>query len=147
MTDLKPINLLIVDDYKADIRLTKEILKDAKLFLNINSVDDGVEAMDYLRKKHPYENTETPDLIILDLNMPRKTGHEVLQEMKEDENLKHIPVIVMTVSKSDEDILKSYNLYANAYIVKPISYNLFIDAVRSIESFWLTVVKLPRINK
>ncbi len=140
---IMPIDILIVDDNRADIRLVQEVLKKGKMMVNLNYVLDGVEAMDYLRKKDKYKDTNRPDLILLDLNMPRKDGREVLEEVKDDDDLKSIPIIVMTISKAEEDILRSYNLHANAYIIKPIELNQFINTVRSIEDFWLTIVKLP----
>lgn len=140
---LNPINILIVEDNRADIRLVQEVLKEGKLFINLHIAENGEEATIYLRKEGKYKDVDLPDLILLDLNMPKKSGHELLSEIKEDDNLKHIPVIVMTISKAEEDILKSYNLHANAYIVKPVELDQFIDAVKSIENFWLTIVKLP----
>lgn len=143
-----PIDLLIIDDNRADIRLVQEILKKGKMVINLHAVLDGIEAMEYLRNEDKYKNAPLPDLILLDLNMPRKDGREVLEEIKLDKKLKTIPVIVMTISKAEEDILRSYNLHANAYIVKPIELNQFMNTVRSIEDFWLTVVKLPsHVNK
>lgn len=141
--NLIPITVLIVEDNRADIRLVQEVLKEGKIFINLEVVEDGIDAMAYLRKEDKYKDKDTPDIILLDLNMPRKSGFEVLTEMKEDHQLKHIPVIVMTISKTEEDVLKSYNLHANAYIVKPVEFNQFMDAVRSIKDFWLTIVKLP----
>lgn len=138
-----PIDILIVDDNRADIRLVQEVLKKGKMIVSLHYVLDGIEAMDYLRKKGKYNGTNRPDLILLDLNMPRKDGREVLEDVKSDNDLKTIPVIVMTISKAEEDILRSYNLHANAYIIKPIELNQFINTVRSIEEFWLTIVKLP----
>lgn len=141
--NLRPITVLIVEDNRADIRLVQEVLKEGKIYIDLEIVEDGIEAMAYLRKEDKYKDKDTPDIILLDLNMPRKSGFEVLAEMKEDPDLKRIPVIVMTISKAEEDVLKSYNLYANAYIVKPVEFNQFMDAVRSIKDFWLTIVKLP----
>jgi CheY-like chemotaxis protein len=142
------VDILIVDDNRADIRLVQEIFKKGKMIVNLHSVLDGMEAMEYLRKEGKYKDVHLPDLILLDLNMPRKDGREVLEEIKSDEILKAIPVIVMTISKTEEDILRSYNLHANAYIVKPVELSQFMNTVRSIEDFWLTVVKLPsNINK
>lgn len=143
MKVIRPINILIVEDNRADVRLIQEILKEGRILVDLNHVEDGIQAMSYLRKEYKYKDIESPDLILLDLNMPKKSGFEVLKEMKEDQDLRRIPVIVMTISKSEEDILKSYNLYANAYIVKPVEINQFIDAVKSIQEFWLTIVKLP----
>jgi chemotaxis family two-component system response regulator Rcp1 len=142
------VDILIVDDNRADIRLVQEIFKKGKMIVNLHAVLDGMEAMEYLRKEGKYKDVQLPDLILLDLNMPRKDGREVLEEIKSDEILKAIPVIVMTISKTEEDILRSYNLHANAYIVKPVELSQFMNIVKSIEDFWLTVVKLPsNINK
>lgn len=138
-----PIDILIVDDNRADIRLVEEIFKKGKMIVSLHSILDGMEAMEYLRKEGKHKDVHRPDLILLDLNMPRKDGREVLEEIKSDDKLQTIPVIVMTVSKAEEDILRSYKLHANAYIVKPIELNQFIDVVSSIEDFWLTIVKLP----
>lgn len=144
---IRSINVLIVEDNRADIRLVQEVLKEGKIYIDLNIVENGIEAMAYLRKQDKYKDVNAPDVVLLDLNMPKKNGFEVLEEMKEDENLRRIPVIVMTISKAEEDILKSYNLHANAYIVKPVEFNQFIEAVKSIKDFWLTIVKLPpRIN-
>lgn len=145
---IMPIDILIVEDNRADIRLIQEILKKGKMVVNLHAVLDGMEAMEYLRKEGKYKDANLPDLILLDLNMPRKDGREVLEDIKSDDKLKTIPVIVMTISKAEEDILRSYRLHANAYIVKPIELNQFTNVVSSIEDFWLTIVKLPpRINK
>lgn len=138
-----PIDILIVEDNRADIRLVHEILKRGKMVVNLHSVLDGIEAMEYLRKEDKYKDMNRPDLILLDLNMPKKDGREVLEEIKSDKELKTIPVIVMTISKAEEDILRSYSLHANAYIVKPIELDQFMNVVRSIEDFWFTIVKLP----
>ncbi len=140
---VEPIDILIVEDNRADIRLVQEILKRGKMIVNLHSVLDGIEAMEYLRKEDKYKDMNRPDLILLDLNMPKKDGREVLEEIKSDKWLKTIPVIVMTISKAEEDILRSYNLHANAYIVKPIELDQFMNVVRSIEDFWFTIVKLP----
>jgi CheY-like chemotaxis protein len=140
---IKPIVILIVEDNRADRRLVEDLLKKGKVLVDLNSAEDGEVAMAYLKKEGQYKDAKTPDLILLDLNMPKKNGFEVLEEMKSDENLKRIPVIVMTISKEDEDVLKSYNLHANAYIVKPVEINQFVEAVKSIENFWLTIVRLP----
>lgn len=140
---LKPINILVVEDNSADVRLIREVFKEGRIHVNLIVAEDGEQAISYLRKEGKYKYIELPDLILLDLNMPKKSGHELLAEMKGDDNLKQIPVIVMTISKAEEDILKSYNLHANAYIVKPVELDQFIVAVKSIENFWLTIVKLP----
>jgi chemotaxis family two-component system response regulator Rcp1 len=138
-----PVNILIVEDNRADIRLAQEILKKGKMVINLYAVLDGIEAMEYLRKENKYKDVSRPDIILLDLNMPKKDGREVLEEIKSDERLKSIPVIIMTISKSEEDILRSYNLHANAYIIKPIELDQFMKVIVSIEDFWFTVVKLP----
>lgn len=140
---IKPINVLIIDDNRADVRLVEEIFKKGKLYLNIQSVENGQEALSYLKKEDQYKDKECPDIILLDLNMPVMNGFEFLENIKKDERFKRIPIIVMTISKSDEDVLKSYNLHANAYIIKPVDLNQFICAIQSIENFWLTIAKLP----
>jgi len=140
---IHPIEILLVEDNPGDARLAKEALKESKLKNNLYIADDGVEAMDFLNKKGKYANMPRPDLVILDLNLPRKDGREVLNEIKTDDNLKRIPVVILTISKAEEDILKSYNLHANCFISKPIDLDQFIKVVKSIEDFWLTIVKLP----
>jgi len=139
----KPIEILRVEDSPSDVRLTIEALKDAKVRNHLSVVSDGVEAVSFLKKVGKYADSPRPDLILLDLNLPKKDGREVLGEIKQDENLKLIPVVVITTSKSDEDILKSYNLHANCYITKPIDLEQFMIVVKAIENFWLTIVKLP----
>jgi len=139
----KPIEILLVEDSPSDVRLTIEALKDAKVRNHLSVVSDGVEAVSFLKKVGKYADSPRPDLIVLDLNLPKKDGREVLGEIKQDENLKLIPVVVITTSKSDEDILKSYNLHANCYITKPIDLEQFMIVVKAIENFWLTIVKLP----
>jgi len=139
----KPINILLVEDSPGDARLAQEALKDSKLINELFTVSDGMEAMDFLYKRGKYVKAVHPDLILLDLNLPKKDGREVLKEIKLDENLKKIPVVILTISKAEEDILKSYNLHANCYITKPLDLDQFIHVVKSIEEFWLTIVKLP----
>lgn len=139
----KPIEILLVEDSPGDARLVQENLKEAKVRNNLNLVTDGVEAMAYLRKEGKYKNAVGPDMVLLDLNLPRKNGREVLAEMKADDKLKRIPVVVLTISQAEEDIFKSYNLHANAYVTKPVDLKQFMLAVKAIEGFWLTVVKLP----
>jgi CheY-like chemotaxis protein len=139
----KPIEILLVEDSPSDVRLTIEALKDAKVRNHLSVVSDGVEAVAFLKKVGKYADSPRPDLILLDLNLPKKDGREVLREIKQDEALKAIPVVVVTTSKSDEDILKSYNLHANCYITKPIDLDQFMIVVKAIECFWLTIVKLP----
>lgn len=144
---IKTIDILVVEDNAGDARLIKEVLNDNKIYSSLYIVNDGVEAMNFLRNKGKYETSPKPDLIILDLNLPRKDGREVLAEIKSDEELKHIPIVIMTISQAEEDILKSYNLHANCYITKPIDLNQFIKVVKSIEDFWFSIVKLPpKIN-
>jgi chemotaxis family two-component system response regulator Rcp1 len=139
----RPVEILLVEDNIADIRLTREVLKDSKVRNNLHSVMDGVEALGFLNQDGKYENVPRPDLILLDLNLPKKDGREVLEEIKNDSNLKRIPVVILTTSKAEQDILKSYNLHANCYITKPVDLDQFIIVVKSIEEFWFTIVKLP----
>ncbi|KQC08162.1 MAG: hypothetical protein APR62_05340 [Smithella sp. SDB] len=140
---LKPIEILLVEDNLGDIRLTQDALTNGKVRNNLHVVRDGVEAMDFLFKRGEFKNAIRPDLILLDLNLPKKDGREVLNEIKNDEILKTIPVVILTVSKAEEDILKAYNLHANCYITKPLNLSQFIEVVKAIECFWLTIVKLP----
>jgi two-component system, chemotaxis family, response regulator Rcp1 len=137
------IEILLVEDNEGDARLAKEAMRDSKIRNTIHHVIDGVEAMNFLRKEGKYAGAPRPDIILLDLNLPRKDGREVLAEIKEDGDLKRIPVVILTVSKSEEDILKTYNWHANCYISKPIDLVEFLKVVKSIEEFWLTIVKLP----
>jgi len=139
----KPINILIVEDNPGDARLIKEVLNEGKILNDLHIVKDGVEAMEFLHKRGEYAKAPRPDLIILDLNLPKKDGREVLAEVKSDQHLKSIPIVIMTTSNAEEDILKSYNLHANCYITKPIDLNQFIKVVKSIEEFWFSIVKLP----
>jgi len=139
----KNIEILLVEDNPADIRLAQEAFKDAKVHNILYTVGDGVEAMAFLRRQGKYADVGRPDLILLDLNLPKKDGREVLAEIKIDEHLKLIPVVILTVSKDEEDILKTYNLHANCYITKPIDFEQFMKVVKGIEEFWLTIVKLP----
>jgi CheY-like chemotaxis protein len=145
MENLKFVEILLIEDNPGDARLTQEALKDGKVRNNLNVVYDGVEAIDYLFKRNKYVNATRPDLIILDLNLPKKNGQEVLAEIKVDDNLKSIPVIVLTISKAEEDIVKAYNLHANCFLIKPIDLIKFFGVVRSIEDFWLTLAKLPKL--
>jgi two-component system, chemotaxis family, response regulator Rcp1 len=140
---VRPIDILIVEDNSGDARLIQEVLHDGKVSNKLYLVNDGVKAMEFLHRKGEYSGAPMPDLIILDLNLPRKDGREVLAEIKEDKLLKKIPVVVMTISQAEEDILKSYNLHANCYVSKPIDLNQFIKVVKSIEDFWFSIVKLP----
>ena len=138
-----PIEILLVEDNAGDVRLTREALKDAKVLNTLHVARDGEEAMDYLYHKGKYADAPRPDLILLDLNLPRKDGREVLAEIKADEDLKRIPVVILTTSKSEEDVLKMYNLHANCYVTKPLDLDQFIRVVQAIEDFWFTVVRLP----
>jgi CheY-like chemotaxis protein len=140
---LLPIEILLVEDNLADVRLTQEALKDEKFYNNLSVVNDGVEALAFLRREGMYANAVQPDLVLLDLNLPRKDGREVLNEIKNDPQLKTIPVVVLTVSEAERDILESYELHANCYIVKPVDLNQFSRVVKSIQDFWFTIVKLP----
>ena len=142
-SDIRSIDILVVEDNAGDARLIREVLNDNKIFNSLYIVIDGVEAMDFLHNKGKYKKAPKPDLIILDLNLPKKDGREVLAEIKTDEELKHIPIVIMTISQAEEDILKSYNLHANCYITKPIDLDQFIKVVKSIEDFWFSIVKLP----
>ncbi len=138
-----PIEILLVEDNPADVRLTREALKEEKFLNNLSVVEDGVEAMAFLRREGKYADAPRPDLILLDLNLPRKDGREVLEEVKSDPDLKIIPVVVLTISKADEDIVRSYRLHANCFITKPVDLGQFLKVAKSIQEFWLTIVKLP----
>ncbi|QWR78471.1 response regulator [Candidatus Magnetomonas plexicatena] len=139
----KQIEVLLVEDDPGDIDLMVEGLQGSKVLVNLGIVGDGEEAMLYLRKVGKYAKNPTPDLILLDLNLPKKDGRDVLREIKTDDNLKHIPVIVITTSDAEQDIVKSYNLGANSYVTKPVGFEEFIKVVNTIEEFWFTIVKLP----
>lgn len=143
MSNAEPIEILLVEDNPGDARLAVEALKDSKLRNNLHHVKDGVEAMEYLHRQNLYVDVPPPDLILLDLNLPRKDGREVLAEIKEDPDLRLVPVVVMSTSAAERDLIKSYDLHANAYVVKPIDLDRFVEIVQSIESFWFTIVKLP----
>lgn len=142
--DGKPIEILLVEDNPGDVRLAVEALRDGKVANRLNIVEDGVEAMSFLRREGGYADAPRPDLILLDLNLPRKDGREVLAEIKQDADLKRIPVVILTSSAAEQDVVQAYNLYANCYIVKPIDLDQFLKVVRSIEDFWLIVVTLPQ---
>lgn len=139
----KIIEILLVEDNPGDVRLMMEAFKEGKIFCHINVAEDGMEAMKYLKREEEYSDAPRPDLIMLDLNLPKKDGREVLKEIKSDEELKRIPVVVLTTSSAEEDVLRTYNLHANCYITKPVDLEQFLKLVHSIENFWLTVVKLP----
>jgi two-component system, chemotaxis family, response regulator Rcp1 len=143
----KPIEILLVEDNPGDVRLTQEAMHDAKVRNKLHVVNNGVEALAYLRHTGKYAQEQYPDLILLDLNLPQMGGGEVLEKIKEDEKLRRIPVVVLTTSQAEQDILQSYNLHANAYVVKPVDLEQFIKVVKSIESFWLEIVSLPPDGK
>lgn len=142
-SDGRPIEILLVEDSPGDVRLAIEAMKEAKVRNTLSVAEDGVLAMDFLAKRGKYKDAPRPDLILLDLNLPRKDGREVLQEIKADPNFRRIPVVVLTTSRAEEDVLRAYDLHANCYITKPVDFAQFMDVVKSIEDFWLTVVKLP----
>lgn len=144
MTKNKPITILMAEDNSTDVMLTKEALAHAKVLNTLHVVDDGIEALDFLYRRGQHAKAPRPDLILLDLNMPRKNGQEVLAEIKADEKLKHIPVVILTTSKAEEDVVKAYGLFANCYVIKPVDFDVFAEVVRSIEQFWFSVVTLPR---
>ena len=138
-----PVEILLVEDNPGDFRLTKEALHEGKVYNNLHWVKDGVEAIDFLRRRGAHEKAPRPDIILLDLNLPKKDGREVLSEIKQDENLRYIPVVILTTSKAEEDVLKSYHLHANCYVTKPVDLEKFITVVQSIDRFWLTIATLP----
>ncbi len=140
---MKVVDILLVEDNPGDVRLAQEALKESKVRNKLYVVEDGVEAMAFLRRQGKYAGVPRPDLILLDLNLPRKSGREVLAEVKTDEQLKRIPIVVLTVSRADEDIIKSYDHHANCYITKPLDFNRFMEITKVIEGFWLTIVTLP----
>jgi len=139
----RPVNILLVEDNLGDVRLTQEALKEGKVLNNLSIARDGEEAMEFLGRKGKYANAVRPDLILLDLNMPKKDGRAVLTDIKNDEELRSIPVVVLTTSVAEQDILKAYNLHANCYITKPVDLGQFIEVVKNINDFWFSVVKLP----
>jgi two-component system, chemotaxis family, response regulator Rcp1 len=139
----QPIDILLVEDNAGDVRLTQEVLKDSKVRNNLVVATNGEEALACLRKQGKFRNTVRPDLILLDLNLPIKDGREVLAQIKEDPDLKRIPVVILTTSKAEEDIMRTYNLHANCYVSKPVDLEQFCGVVRSLEDFWLAIVKLP----
>jgi CheY-like chemotaxis protein len=143
MASYRAIEILLVEDNPGDVRLTQEALKENKVRNNLHVARDGVEAMQFLRRMKGYEQSPRPDLVLLDLNLPKKDGREVLTEIKTDETLRSIPVVILTTSDADDDIIKAYHMYANCYVRKPIDLNRFIDVVKVIENFWLSIVELP----
>ena len=139
----RPVEILLVEDSPDDVELTRQGLKEGKVWHNLSVVADGVEALEFLRRQGKYGDAPQPDIILLDLNLPRKDGSEVLEEVKADPQLKHIPVVVLTTSNAEQDILKSYKLHANSYITKPVDLDQFFSVIKALEDFWLTVVRLP----
>ena len=139
----QPVEILLAEDNPGDVKLTRKALEQGHILNNLHVVGDGVEALEFLRQEGEYSDAPRPDLMLLDLNMPKKDGREVLEEIKHDEALRRIPVVVLTSSSAEEDIVQSYDLHANAYLTKPVSYDGFLDIVGSVEDFWLTVVKMP----
>lgn len=139
-----PVEILLVEDNAGDVRLTREALRDAKVSNNLWVASDGVMAMEFLNRQGMFADAVRPDLILLDLNLPRKSGREVLAEVKADPHLKHIPVVILTTSKAEQDILASYRLCANAFVTKPVDLDEFLKVVRTIEAFWLEIVRLSR---
>jgi len=143
-TPVRPAEVLLVEDNPGDARLTLEALKDGKVLNRVSVVPDGVEAMAFLRRQGPYADVPRPNLILLDLNLPKKDGREVLAEVKADPDLKRIPVVILTTSQAEEDIARTYDLHANCYVTKPVDLDKFLEVVRSIEDFWLAFVQLPQ---
>ena len=138
-----PVEILLVEDNPGDVRLTREALKEGKVYNNLHWAKDGVEALEFLKRQGRHADAPRPDIILLDLNLPKKDGREVLAVIKQDADLKNIPVVVLTTSEAEEDVLKSYSLHANCYVTKPVDLEKFIQVVQSIDRFWLTVVTLP----
>jgi two-component system, chemotaxis family, response regulator Rcp1 len=139
----RPIDVLLIEDSEPDVRLTIEAMKEAKVHNRLSVVEDGVEAMEFLHREGRYQDAPRPDLILLDLNLPRMDGRQVLEEIKNDPALRRIPVVVLTTSRAEADILRVYDLHANCYITKPVDFTRFMEVVKAIEGFWLEVVKLP----
>ena len=141
--DNRPINILLIEDNPGDVRLTQEAFKEGKMSTKLDIVMDGVEAIKYLRKQGEYKGSSTPDLILLDLNLPKRDGREVLEEIKSDPDLKRIPIVILTTSNAEQDIIKSYNLHVNCYINKPVDFDKFFDIIQKIQEFWLKTAILP----
>lgn len=141
--DNRPINILLIEDNPGDVRLTQEAFKEGKVNTKLDIVMDGVEAIKYLRKQGSYADSSTPDLILLDLNLPKRDGREVLEEIKADIELKRIPIVILTTSNAEQDIIKSYNLHVNCYINKPVDFDKFFDIIQKIQEFWLKTAILP----
>ena len=143
----RPVEFLLVEDNPGDVRLTREALKDSKVRNNLNVLGDGISALAYLRNESPYENALRPDIILLDLNLPKMDGREVLSKIKADPVFRRIPVVIITSSEAEQDILRTYDLHVNCYVTKPVDLDQFIKVVQSIESFWLTIVQLPMLDE
>lgn len=141
-----PVNILLVEDNPGDVRLAQEAFKEGKLAVQLDVATDGLEALLFLKKKHPYEHVKTPTLILLDLNLPKKDGREVLTEIKNDPELRRIPVVILTTSNAEQDILHSYDLHVNCYITKPVDFDRFFDVIQKIEDFWLKTAILPNMS-
>jgi CheY-like chemotaxis protein len=140
---VRPIEVLLVEDDAGDVLMTREALEEGKVLNRLNVVGDGVEALDYLRGKKPYTDATRPDLILLDLNLPKRDGRAVLEEVKSDPDLRRIPIVVLTTSEAEEDVLRSYDLHANAYVTKPVDFERFVEVIRQIDEFFISVVRLP----
>ena len=143
----RTVNILLIEDNPGDVRLTQEAFKEGQMAVHLDVVMDGVEAIKFLKKQEQYAESTTPDLILLDLNLPKIDGREVLEEIKSDANLKRIPVVVLTTSNAEQDVLKSYNLHVNCYINKPVDFDKFFDIIQKIEDFWLSTAILPTMMK
>ena len=140
---MKAVDILLVEDNPGDVRLTQEALNEGRIYNTLHVASDGIEAMEFLNKTGKFKNATTPDLILLDLNLPKMNGFEVLEKIKGDDKLKLIPIIILTTSQSEKDILTSYSMHVNCYVSKPVEYDSFMNVVKSIEDFWFTIVKLP----
>ncbi len=143
MKKTRPVNILLIEDNPGDVRLAQEAFKEGKLEVNLDVVMDGIEALLFLNNKPPYQDSNRPDLILLDLNLPKKDGREVLGEIKEDINLRRIPVVILTTSNAEQDVIHSYNLHVNCYINKPVDFDRFFEIIKKIEDFWLNTAILP----
>jgi CheY-like chemotaxis protein len=140
---VRPIEVLLVEDDEGDVLMTREALDEGKVFNRLNVVGDGVEAIAYLRREKPYEEVTRPDLVLLDLNLPKRDGLQVLEDVKADPDLRRIPIVVLTTSEAEEDVLRSYDLHANAYVTKPVDFDRFVEVIRQIDDFFISVVRLP----
>jgi CheY-like chemotaxis protein len=140
---VRPIEVLLVEDDEGDVLMTREALDEGKVFNRLNVVRDGVEAIAYLRREKPYADVTRPDLVLLDLNLPKRDGRQVLEEVKADPDLRRIPIVVLSTSEAEEDVLRSYDLHANAYVTKPVDFDRFVEVIRQIDDFFISVVRLP----